>query len=392
MKNSLLIISILIINMLMGCGSTEEQSLNTTEYMVAMITDYGDITNQSFNQAMYDSCKDFTENYHIPFTYYKPIANSTADRIAMVDKAIDEGYNIIVMSGYAFGEVLVEVAEDYPNIKFIALDVSEGDILKAGVTAKGETYDDIPEHWNVKDYYHWDNVYCAVFKDELSGYMAGYAAVRLGYRELGFLGGMAVASVNRFGYGFLQGADAAATELGVFVNVKYAYGNQFFGDGDITAAMDTWYENGTEVVFACGGGIYTSVAEAAVKSGGKVIGIDTDQSAIIDGVYGDGITVTSAMKGIYPATYDTLKDIILEGKWKHYAGKIDTLALVSATEPELNYVQLPMETTRWTDSFTQEDYKELIANMYEERIVVVDDIGKEPTVRSIRVEYLGNIK
>ena len=138
--------------------------------------------------------------------------------------------------------------------------------------------------------------------------MAGYAAVKLGYKNLGFLGGMAVPAVIRFGYGFVQGADAAAAELGLTdVEVKYAYGNQFYGDADITAAMDTWYQDGTEVVFACGGGIYTSAAEAAAKVGAKVIGVDTDQSAVINGAYGEGLTVTSAMKGLAPTDKGYLK-------------------------------------------------------------------------------------
>ena len=126
--------------------------------------------------------------------------------------------------------------------------------------------------------------------------MAGYAAVKLGYTHLGFLGGMAVPAVVRYGYGFVQGADAAAAETGAAVTVEYAYGNQFYGDADITAYMDNWYQTlGVEVVFACGGGIYSSAAEAAAKVGGKVIGVDVDQAAIIDGGYGDGMTVTSAM-------------------------------------------------------------------------------------------------
>ena len=115
--------------------------------------------------------------------------------------------------------------------------------------------------------------------------MAGYAAVKLGYKKLGFLGGMAVPAVVRYGYGFVQGVDAAAAELGLTdVAVKYAYGNQFYGDADITAAMDVWYGADTEVVFACGGGIFTSAGESAKKYGKKVIGVDVDQAGTIDGL------------------------------------------------------------------------------------------------------------
>ena len=304
-----------------------------------MITDYGDITDQSFNQTTYEACKAFCEENGIEFKYFKPSDDSTADRVASVELAIDEGFNVIVMPGFAFGGTIAEVAADYPDVKFIALDVAKGDLLEAAVPLAGETYDYNPDNWELEDYVDMSNVYCAIYQEELSGYMAGYAAVKLGYRNLGFLGGMAVPAVMRFGYGFVQGAEAAAVELDADVKIKYAYGNQFYADGDITAAMDTWYKDGVEAVFACGGGIYGSAAEAAVKEGvnGKVIGVDTDQSPIIDGKYGAGLTVTSAMKGLYPTTYDTLTDVLINGNWANYAGKITSLGLVSGTDVEANY-------------------------------------------------------
>ena len=409
---SLLLVAAMAVSMFAACGSSDDSANNNdttvsteagteagteavvadTNYSVAMITDYGDITDQSFNQTTYEACKAFCEANGVDFQYYKPAADSTADRVASVEMAIDEGYNVIVMPGYAFGGTIAEISGDYPEVKFIALDVAAGDLLEAGVALAGETYDYNPANWDVNEYVYMDNVYCAIYQEELSGYMAGYAAVKLGYEKLGFLGGMAVPAVVRFGYGFVQGADAAAAELGATVEIKYAYGNQFYGDADITAAMDTWYQDGTEVVFACGGGIFTSAAEAAVKVGGKVIGVDTDQSANINAAYGDGLTVTSAMKGLYPTTVDTLTDVIVNGNWANYAGQITTLGLVSATDPELNYVQIPMETTQWADTFTQDDYKALVAAMYDGTVTVSNDISVEPTVTTVSVEYLGNLK
>jgi basic membrane protein A len=222
--------------------------------------------------------------------------------------------------------------------------------------------------------------------------MAGYAIVKLGYTELGFLGGMAVPAVIRYGYGFVQGADDAAAELGTTVNLNYAYGNQFYGDADITATMDTWYQNGIEVVFACGGGIFNSPAEAAAKVGGKMIGVDVDQAGLIDGDYGEGMTVTSAMKGLYPTTYDTLEDVLINGNWSAYAGKIATLGLVSGDDPEANYVQLPMDSTQWSDSFTQDDYKALVAAMFSGEITVSNDTSAMPETTNVNVNDLGNIK
>ena len=389
---ALLLAVVMMSALLVGCNDTTEGEGEGSAYKIAMVTDYGDITDQSFNQTTWEAVVAFGQANNVPTKYYKPTTNTTADRVASVELAIADGYNVIVMPGYAFGATIAEVSGQYPDIKFIALDVAKGDLLEGGVALKGESYDYNPDNWDLSKYVHMDNVYCAIYQEEISGYMAGYAAVKLGYRKLGFLGGMAVPAVIRFGYGYVQGAAAASAELGVEIDIKYAYGNQFFGDADITAAMDTWYQNGTEIVFACGGGIYTSAAEAAKKVGGKVIGVDVDQKPIIDGAYGAGMTVTSAMKGLYPTTIDTLTDIVVNGKWDSYKGKIETLGMVSGTDATLNYVQLG--ATQFADGkFTAADYANLVKGIFEGTIKVSNDIAKAPAVGDkVNVEYLGNIK
>ena len=361
------------------------------EMRVAMITDYGDITDQSFNQTTYEAAKAWCEENGVDFTYYKPAGDSTAERVAMVEKADDDGYNVIVMPGYAFGGTIAEVAAEYPDVKFVALDVAAGDLLEAAVALKGETYDYNPANWDMASYVDLSNVYCAVYQEELCGYMAGYAAVKLGYNHLGFLGGMAVPAVVRYGYGFVQGANAASAELGKTgdVAVEYVYGNQFYGDADITAYMDNWYSNlGVEVVFACGGGIFTSAAEAAAKVDGKVIGVDVDQAALIDGNYGEGMTVTSAMKGL-AATVNTMLTEIKAGNWDNYAGKIETLGLVG-NDPEANYVQIA-PSTQFADGFTTEDYSALVAKMFAGEVTVDNSIDAMPAVE-ITVNDLGTVK
>lgn len=364
----------------LGAAALSMTAMTAGAEGVAMVTDSGDITDQSFNQTTYEACKAFCDENGVDFNYYKPDGDSDEARIASIDQAVADGYDVIVMPGYLFAAAIVEETPAYPDVKFIALDMSEGDLTgAAGV-------EDVAEAYNT------ENTYCAIYQEELPGYMAGYAAVKLGYKHLGFLGGMSVPAVIRYGYGFVQGANAAATELGIEgeVAVEYAYGNQFYGDADITAAMDTWYStNGVEVVFACGGGIYTSAAEAAAKVGGKVIGVDSDQAPVID-AYGEGMTVTSAMKGLAPTVQTLLSAIYVDDTWADYVGKIDNLGLVSEN-PEENYVQLPLETTQWADGFTQDDYKALVASMLSGEVTVDNSTEAMPEV-AITVNDLGNIK
>ena len=356
-----------------GNGGENKPADPAIEYKVAMITDYSDITDQSFNQTSYEGCRAYCEPTGIDFNYFKPLQDNDAERIAMVDAAVSEGYNIIVLPGFAFGPTIVECADIYPDVKFIALDVGAGDL--------GEGYE-VPE-----------NVYCAVYQEELAGYMAGYAAVKLGYKHLGFMGGMAVPAVVRFGYGYMQGIEKAAADLGIQneVVLEYIYANTFSGDADVTAVMDTWYqEMGVEAVFSCAAGAYSSVAEAAAKVGGKLIGVDVDQKAIIDGTYGEGMTLTSAMKGLAATIEDTLKDVIENDNWSAYGGQIATLGLASE-DPTANYVQLPMDSTVWAEGFAQEDYTALVKAMLDGEIVVSNDITAAPAVSYI-VNTHANIK
>ena len=384
------ILASLMVLSLAACGGGGGDGKGSSGDMnIAMVTDSGDITDQSFNQTTYETAKAWSEANGVTFNYYKPEKDNDEARNAASDQAVAAGANVILLPGYMFAASLVAQTNTYPDVKFIGLDVGEGDLCEKGV---GEGYTYNPAEYNVGDYYNTANTYCATYQEEISGFMAGYAAVKLGYRHLGFLGGMSVPAVMRFGYGYVQGADKAAAELGCTgdVSVEFVYGNQFYGDADITAYMDTWYNaKDVEVVFACGGGIYTSAAEAAAKVGGKVIGVDSDQSSKIN-EYGADMTVTSAMKGL-DATVNMILTAIKDGKWSEYAGKIDSLGMVS-DDPGENYVQLPRATTQWADGlFTEDDYLALVKDIHGGKISISNDTTAMPSVGITVTEY-GTIK
>ncbi len=304
---------------------------------IALVTDVGTIDDESFNQACWEGVKAYGEANGKTYQYYQPAADSDDERMGSIDQAISDGAQVVVLPGYLFGATVAQAQEIYPDVKFIAVDVSAGDL---GVDAL-------------------ENLYCAVFGEEQAGYLAGYSIVKDGYTKLGFLGGMAVPAVQRYGFGFVQGANAAAVELGKAIEINYTYGGQFFGDANITAKMDGWYSTGTEIVFACGGGIWTSAAEAAVAHKGMVVGVDVDQHYVGEQFvadYGYNPFVTSAMKGLQAATENALAKFY-NGEWETIGGKIETLNLQAG-----DFVGLPTAETSWGfKTFTMDEYKALLA-------------------------------
>ena len=326
---------------------------------VALTCDTGTIDDESFNQACWSAVSSYMGDN---CQYYIPEADaSDEDRETMIRQAVNDGADVIVCVGYLYGASLAWAAEQYPDVKFIAIDVTQGDIGTDAIPA---------------------NCYCITFKEEQAGYLAGYAIAKDGKTKLGFLGGMAVPAVIRYGYGFVQGADAAAAELGQNIEINYFYGGQFYGDANITSRMEGWYSNGTQVVFACGGGIYTSAVEAALKNNGYVIGVDVDQNyiganGVADGTYAYNPFITSAMKGLSEAVNTALADIEA-GSWGDIAGSNGNFGLEDG-----DYIGLPTDADSWNfESFTTDEYEEVKGKIKSGEITVDNssDDATKPTV------------
>ena len=333
------------------------------DQMIAMITDSGDITDESFNQITWETCVAYGKEHGIETEYFKPAEDTDEERINSIDLAIAEGATVVVMPGYLFGPAIAEEQEINPDVTFIGIDITDVDVVNLSGEATG-----------VKD-----NVYICSFEEEQAGYLAGYGAVKDGYTSLGFLGGIAVPAVIRYGYGYVQGINAAAEEMGVDVNVKYYYGGQFYGDDAITAKMEGWFADGTQVVFACGGGIYTSVVDAAKEYDGKLIGVDVDQHAKL----GD-ICITSAMKGLGSAVTDAL-DAYFNNEWSSHAGKSEILGLGQG-----DYLGLPTDDASWGfKTFTKDEYETILSGLKDGSISVSNDTENQPEVGShVTVDYV----
>ena len=337
---------------------------------VAFVTDVGNIDDQSFNQYTWQGVQDFCSANSLNANYYRPTEDSDAARLEQMDNAVNDGAKSIVVAGYLFGNAIAEAQEKYPDVQFLALDVSASDLGDKAPTA---------------------NTALITYKEEQAGYLAGYAAVYDGYKELGFLGGMAVPAVIRYGYGFVQGADAAAQELGQNIEINYFYGGQFYGDANITSRMEGWYANGTQIVFACGGGIYTSAVEAALKNNGYVVGVDVDQNYIgANGVAKDGYAynpfITSAMKGLSESVSTALGDIEA-GEWSNIAATNGNFGLEDG-----DYVGLPTADDSWNfKTFTKDEYEALKSKIASGELVVDNssDDATKPTVSEFtKVNYI----
>ena len=313
-------------------------TMEASSYEIAFVTDIGQLKDKSFNQGTWEGLKRFAKENNKSYKYYQPAGGNEAtdeDRIAAMNAAVAGGAKIIVCAGFMQGNALTAVATANPEVKFVFVDGWPLDL---------------------------ENVTAIVFQEEQAGYLAGYAAVKEGFTKLGFAGGGGGTNpaCQRFGYGYIQGANAAAKELGKTVEMKYSWlhGASFSASAELQTMLEGWYSTGTQVVFACGGSMCTSAFAAAGANNGKVIGVDVDQA-------GDSATViTSAMKGLREGTMYALEKFYA-GKWSEISDKSANLGVND------NAVGLPTEESSWGfKNFTVEEYNELFKKLQDKTIVV----------------------
>ncbi len=300
----------LVGSVIVGCGTKDDGKTPTDTpsetpvvskdgFEIALITDKGNIDDKSFNQGAWEGVLMFVKKNDITHKYYKPEEASDSGYLAAIELAVEGGAKVVVTPGYLFEVAVYEAQTMYPDVKFILLDGSPHTADYA--TFKTEA-----------------NVASVVYAEEQAGYLAGYAAVTDGLTDLGFMGGMAVPAVQAFGYGYLQGAEKAAEALGLAdgaVKVVYHYTGNFEENDNNKSTAKTMYQEGVEVIFACGGSVGKSVMSAAAESDGKVIGVDVDQR------YDSETVITSAIKGLGTSVNDILDSIYNTKKWADFGGK-----------------------------------------------------------------------
>lgn len=313
-------------------------------YELALVTDVGTIDDKSFNQGAWEGVKQYAEENNISYKYYQPAEKSTSAYIDSIDLAVEGGAKLIVCPGFLFEPAILEAQDLYPEIKFILLDGFPND----------GNWDAGPE-FRIEN-----NVYSVFYAEEQAGFLAGYAAVKDGFTKLGFMGGMAVPAVIRFGYGFVQGAEYAAEEMGIeAIDLKYHYTGNFDATPDNQAMAASWFDSGTEVIFAAGGAVGNSVMAAAQTANKAVIGVDVDQSNE------SATVISSAMKMLSISVY--------EGIAAFYAGNFPGGKSVSL-DAAVDGVGLPMETSKF-QTFSQADYDAIFAKLVDGSITLLNDVG-----------------
>ena len=334
-------------------------------YEIALVTDIGSIDDGSFNQGAWEGIKAYADANGITYTYFRPTEDTDTERLANIAGAVSKGAKVIVCPGFLFSFAIFEAQTLYPDVQFILLDTEPDDPANPYTGANMAAA----------------NVHSILYREEQSGFLAGYGAVIDGFRNLGYLGGMEMPPVTRFGYGYIQGAELAATELGLAagdVTINYWYSGGFEATDDIFSKMNAWYSSGTEIVFACGGQIYQSCLAAANTNDTFIIGVDKDQGPESERF------ITSATKGLAASV-----EIALTALYDNGGVWDETRAGVTATLGiNEDCVELPTNPDSWRfRTWTVEEYDALVALIKSGEVVVSDDFINAPVVELVTVDY-----
>ena len=355
-----LVLAALMALCLFGCtnnngGNEGGNEGNTDEdYDVVFLADLGSIYDGGFNEHSFYGIRNYCEEKGLKYTYLQPAGSDDASRTTIFEQAVNQMHaEVLVAVGFLWDAALVEEVPKYPDVKVIFVDAD--DLYHADLDYDGEYDDGIPQHQS--------NLAMITFAEQDCGYMAGYAAVKDGYRNLAFLGGMAVPAVVRFGYGFVEGAEAAAKDLGLAegsIDMKYFYTGTFDASPDIVTRASDWYTGGTEIIFSCGGTIVNSVIQAA-KDGDnrRIIGVDTDEyfTRKADGAENEPLFVTSAMKELEGTIYNAVKAAYAGGaEWAAYTDA--GLQRLGAKEGAA--ILAPYRAENW-NTLTEDDYNAITA-------------------------------
>jgi len=239
----------------------------------AIIYDLGGKFDKSFNEAAHNGAEKFKTDTGIEYRDFE--IQNDAQREQALRKFAEDGNNPIVMPGFSWATALEKVAVDFPDTKFVIID---GSVDKP-------------------------NVRSVIFKENEGSYVVGVlAGMASKSKKVGFVGGMDIPLIRKFGCGYVGGAKAAgATDViqNMTGDTPAAWNDPTKG-GEITKAQ---IDQGADVVYAAAGGTGVGVLQAAADAGKLAIGVDSNQNYMQP-----GHVLTSMMKRVDVAVYNAFQD------------------------------------------------------------------------------------
>lgn len=255
-----------------GETEAEAEAVNPEEYRVGLMIP-GNLGDKSFFDAAFNSIEPIKEQLGVTVEYVECGTDTSKFYPALADMC-EADYDLILTISSNNDDALVQVAEEYPDQKFINLD------------------DEMAEPPA--------NVYIMGTKNNEMSYLAGAAgalkAAELGESTIGFVGGMDIPGINEFLVGYIEGAQAINPDI----KVATSYVGSFTDTAKAKENALLLYNSGLSVIFAAAGQSGLGVIDAAVEQGKFVIGVDSDQAAALKDSQPDmaNVIITSAIKNI----------------------------------------------------------------------------------------------
>lgn len=335
-----------------GC-KRNETGINEPISKIALITGVQELVFDHTNESVWNGIVSCAETNNIEYAYYRPESYDESEITAQFEQAASEGAKVIIAVGDAFASTVAQQQNLHTDIKYILIDAS-GESL--GKTA--------------------ENTHCVMFRQEEAGYLAGYGAVKDGFRKLGFIGQRETETYATYGYGFVQGASDAAFEMDEQISIGITYIDEYPDEDTAASVCDIWYNGGCEIIMVSANDVFVQkCAQKAVDHFAYTVGVNNDQTYLADGLDYNPF-MTSALKGLEEVVDATL-EMVLAGSWKENLGGRTVYYGLSNG----NYVYLPEDSALWLfKDFTFEDYetvKNSIAdgsvNVYNNGLPTVDD-------------------
>lgn len=256
-------------------GATAAMALSAGAALAepALIFDLGGKFDKSFNEAAHNGAQRWAEE--TGGTYREIELQSEAQREQALRRFAESGANPVVTMGFAMADPLSTVAPDYPDTKFVAIDVT---------------------------WLEGDNIRQIGFAEHEGSYLVGMmAALASKSGTVGFVGGMDIPLIRHFGCGYAQGVKAVNPDATIIANMTgttpSAWNDPVKGS-ELTKAQ---ISQGADVVYAAAGGTGVGVLQTAADEGILSIGVDSNQNFLHPGK-----VLTSMLKRVDVAVYDAM--------------------------------------------------------------------------------------